>query len=209
MALKDAIATVVNRNSFYRDGYRLLLKISIIQGLIILLLVGGLVALTLSIETRNVYFATTADGRIINIVPMNDPYRTKAEVIAWTAGVSQKIMRFDYHNYRQHLQQVSTHFTPTGWESFTKAMREARILEAVDARKLLVSLEIQAAPEIKNAFVKDGVYTWYLQMPIQIKFEGQNAPAPINAMLIMQVVRVSTLQNPDGISIEQWIAKLI
>ena len=38
MPLKDAIATVLNRNAFYRDGYRLLLRISIIQGIIIIVL---------------------------------------------------------------------------------------------------------------------------------------------------------------------------
>ena len=38
MALKDAIATVLNRNAFYRDGYRLLLRLSIIQSLVIVAL---------------------------------------------------------------------------------------------------------------------------------------------------------------------------
>ncbi|MDD3288816.1 MAG: DotI/IcmL family type IV secretion protein, partial [Alphaproteobacteria bacterium] len=121
----------------------------------------------------------------------------------------QDVMRFGYHDYRQHMQSVSSNFTPSGWESFTKAMKEARIFEAVDARKLVVTLEIQAAPEIKSSFVREGTYTWYLQFPILIKFEGNEAPAAIRAMLIMQVVRVSTLQSADGISIEQWVAKLM
>jgi intracellular multiplication protein IcmL len=208
MSLKDAISTVLNRNSFYRDGYKLLLKISVIQGIIILLLVGGLVTLLLSTETRRIYFATTSDGRIINIVPSNEPYRSRAEVVTWAASTAQQVMRFGYHDFRQHLQQVSTSFTPTGWESFTKAIKDARILEATEARKLVVSLDVLAAPEIKNAFVKDGVYTWYVQFPIVIKFEGQGAPAAIQATLILQIVRVSTLQSADGIAIEQWIAKL-
>lgn len=208
MSIKDAIATVVNRNAYYRDGYRLLLRISIIQGIIILLLISGLISLILSMETKRIYFATTADGRIINIVPLNEPFRSNAEVLSWTSGTVQKVLRFGYHDFRQHLQSVSGNFTPSGWESFTKALKDARILEAVDARKLVVTLDVTAAPEIKNAFVKDGVYTWYMQLPISIKFSGNEAPGAINAVLLLQVVRVSTLQNPDGIGIEQWIAKL-
>jgi len=208
MPIKDAIATVVNRNAYYRDGYRLLLRISIVQGIIILLLIGGLISLALSMETKRIYFATTADGRIINIVPLNDPFRSNAEVVSWTAGTVQSVLRFGYHDYRQHLQKVSVNFTPSGWESFTKALKEARIIDAVEACKLLVTLDVQAAPEIKNTFVKDGVFTWYLQLPISIKFSGNEAPASINAKLLLQIVRVSTLQNPDGIGIEQWIAKL-
>jgi hypothetical protein len=70
-------------------------------------------------------------------------------------------------------------------------------------------LDVLGAPEIQKVYVKDGVYTWILRMPVSIKFEGPDAPAPINAMLLLQVVRISTLQNQDGISIEQWIAKLM
>ncbi len=207
MALNDAVGTIINRNAFYRDGYRLLLRISVIQGIVILLLVAAIITMLITLQTKHIYFATTSDGRIINIVPLNEPYRSPAEVIAWASGAAQKVMRMGYHDYRQRLQESSAYFTPTGWESFTKAMKEARILETIDVRKLVVTMDIEGAPEIKNSFVKDGVYTWYLQFPATIRFSGAEAPSTMRVMLTLQVVRVSTLQNPDGISIEQWVAK--
>ncbi len=207
MALKDAIVTILSRNAFYRDGYRLLLRISVIQGLVIVLLGASIVAMLLSMETRYVYFATTSDGRIISIVPLDDPFKTRAQVITWAAQTAQAVLRLGYHDFRPRLQDSAVNFTPTGWESFTKAMREARILETIEARKLVTTLSVEAAPEIKTAFIKNGVYTWYLQFPIQIRFEGDQAPSPIRALLVLQVVRVSTLQNPNGIAIEQWIAR--
>ena len=169
MAVKDAIATVLNRNAFYRDGYRLLMRISIIQGGVILLLVVALVCIVISMQTRQIYFATTSDGRIINIVPLNEPYRSQAEVIAWAASTAQNVMRFGYHDYRERLQQVSGNFTPSGWESFTKAIKDANIIEAVQARKLVVSLDIGAAPEISAAGVRNGIFTWDLKFPVTIK----------------------------------------
>jgi intracellular multiplication protein IcmL len=205
MALKDAVATVLNRNAFYRDGYRLLLRISVIQAIVIALLIAGLVSLLLTVQTRQIYFATTADGRIINIVPMNEPYRSQAEVVAWASASAQNVMRFDYKDYRERLQQVSANFTPSGWESFTKALKEANIIEAIEARKLVVTTDINSAPEITNAGVRNGVYTWDLRFPITIRFDGIEAPQPITTNLFLRIVRVSTLQNPDGISIEQWV----
>jgi intracellular multiplication protein IcmL len=206
MALKDAISTVLSRNAFYRDGYRMLLRISVLQGLIIILLITAIIGMLLTVETRLVYFATTSDGRIISIVPLNEPFRAPAEVIAWAAKTSKSVLTFDYRDYRRRLQEAAVNFTPTGWESFTKALKESRILEAVEARKLVISLNIDGAPEIKNSFSHDGIYTWYLTFPITINFDGNDPPAPIQAKLILQVVRVSTLQNPEGLSIEQWIA---
>jgi intracellular multiplication protein IcmL len=205
MSIKDAVGTVLNRNAFYRDGYRLLLRIGIIQGIIILVLAAAIISMIISIEDKRIYFATTSDGRIINIVPLNEPYRSSADVIAWAAGTAQSVMRFGYHDYRERLQQASSHFTTTGWESFSRALKESNIIDAIAARKLVLDMSIDAAPEIKQAFVKNGIYTWYLQFPVTIKFDGDQAPGAIRTMLLLQVVRVSTLQDPEGISIEQWV----
>jgi intracellular multiplication protein IcmL len=205
MPIKDAVSTILNRNAFYRDGYRMLLKISLIQIVVIGLLLMTIVGLFSTIRTRSIYFATTSDGRIINIVPLNEPYLSPAQVIAWTAATAQNVMRFGYHDYRERLQQVSNAFTQTGWVSFNKALKEASFLEAVQARKLVVTMDINAAPEIQNAFEQNGVYTWYVQFPVTIRFDGNQPPQSINTMLRLQIVRVSTLQNPDGISIEQWV----
>ncbi|HAX91954.1 MAG TPA: type IV secretion protein IcmL [Rhodospirillaceae bacterium] len=206
MSLSDAVTTVLSRNVFYRDGYRLLMRVSLVQGAAIVLLVASIIAMILSMDTRYVYFATTSDGRIINIVPLNEPFRSRGDVVAWAAGRAQDVMRFGYNDFRQRLQASSVNFTAVGWESFTRAMKEARVLEAVEARKLTVSMQIEAAPEVKKALDNKGVYTWHLQFPVVIKFDGAEPPEPMNAMLILQIVRVSTLQNPEGISIEQWIA---
>jgi intracellular multiplication protein IcmL len=205
MPVKDAIATIMNRNSFYRDGYRLLLRITLIQMCVIGLLVAAIIGMVMTIKPRLVYFATTSDGRIINIVPLNEPYLTQAQLTAWAASTAQSVMRFGYHDYRDRLQQSSSNFTQTGWDSFNKALKESNFIDAISARKLVVTMDIDAAPEIQNAFVRNGVYTWYVQFPVTIKFDGDQPPAAITTTLRLQIVRVSTLQNPDGVSIEQWV----
>jgi intracellular multiplication protein IcmL len=203
--VKDAIATILNRNAFYRDGYRLLVRISLMQIIVITLLVVSITTLLLTSKTQQVYFATTSDGRIINIVPLNEPYRSNAEVVAWAASTARSIMGIGYSNYREHLQQVSTNFTESGWASFNKALQDANIIEAITARKLVLTMDIDAAPEIKSAAVQNGVFVWYVQFPVTIKFDGASSPADIKTILRLQIVRVSTLQNPDGLSIEQWL----
>jgi len=205
MPIKDAVSTILNRNAFYRDGYRLLLRISLIQLGVILVLIASIVGLVMTIKPHPIYFATTSDGRIINIVPLNEPFLTPAQVIAWSASTAQSVMRFGYYDYRDRLQQVSSNFTTTGWDSFNKALKEANFIDAIQARKLVVTMDINGAPEIQSAFVHDGVYTWYVQFPVTIRFDGEQPPQPINTTLRLQIVRVSTLQNPDGISIEQWV----
>jgi intracellular multiplication protein IcmL len=197
----------LNRNAFYRDGYRLLLRISLIQTVVIIMMVLAITGLVLSMKPRSIYFATTSDGRIINIVPLNEPYLTDAQVVAWAASTAQNVMRFGYNDYRDRLQQSSANFTTSGWDSFNKALNDAKFLDAIQARKLVVTMDIVAAPEIQSKRISGtGVYTWYVQLPVTIKFDGADQPPePISMNLRLQIVRVSTLQNPDGISIEQWV----
>ncbi|MDD4615548.1 MAG: DotI/IcmL/TraM family protein [Alphaproteobacteria bacterium] len=205
MPTKDAVNTILIRNAFYRDGYRFLLRISLVQIVVIALLICAIIGFFMTMKPRSIYFATTSDGRIINIVPLNEPYLTPAQVIAWTASTAQNVMRFGYYDYRDRLQTASSNFTATGWDSFNKALKEASFLDAIHVRKLVVTMEINAAPEIQSAFERNGVYTWYVRMPVTIKFDGEQPPQSIDTMLRLQIVRVSTLQNPDGVSIEQWV----
>ena len=205
MALKDAIATVLNRNAFYRDGYRLMLRVSMIQMAVLILLVATIIGLVLTVQTKQIYFATTSDGRIIPIVPLTDEFRTKAEVITWAAETSKNVMSFGYSDYRMRLQQSSYSFTTTGWDSFNKALKDSNLIDAVTARKLVVTMDIKAAPEIISSGVRDGRYTWDVKFPVLIKLDGAESPQPTFANLLLRIVRVSTLQNADGISIEQWV----
>ncbi len=206
MAVKDALTTITNRNAFYRDGYRVLLKISLIQLGVIVFLICGILGLVMTIKTHAIYFATTSDGRIINVVPLNDPYLTQAQVIAWSTTAARNVMRFGYHDFRDRLQDAqNNYFTTTGWNSFNQALKDANFLDAIQARKLVVTMEINAAPEVRSAGVAGGVYTWIVQFPVTIKFDGDQPPQPITTMLHLKIVRVSTLQNTDGISIEQWV----
>jgi intracellular multiplication protein IcmL len=207
MALKDAISTVLNRNAFYRDGYRLMLRISIIQLAVLMLLIATIAGLVLTMQTKQIYFATTSDGRIIPIVPLSDEYRSKAEVITWAAETAKNVMSFDYQDYRARLQQSSYSFTTTGWDSFNKALKDSNLIDAVTARHLVVSMDIKAAPEIISAGVRGdkNIYTWDLKFPVLIKLDGPESPQPTLANLLLRIVRVSTLQNADGLSIEQWV----
>lgn len=205
MTIDDALKTIVSRNNFYRDGYRLMLRISFIQMIAILVLAGGLVALILTSKVEHVFFATTTDGRIINIVPLNDPYITDGALVAWVADTSKRVLSLSFSDFRQRLQDVAYNFTPNGWETFSKALKEARILELIEERKMVTEMTIEAAPEIIKKGEDKGVYTWILQMPVVLTFKGEQAPQALKGNLRVQVSRVSTLQHPKGVGFDQFL----
>lgn len=203
---KDAIQTVMLRNSFYRDGYRALLKVSLVQGAVILALIGIIVVLVLSSNVKHVFFATNVDGRIMPIEPMEEPYFSDDQVITWVAQTAREIMQIDYLNYRTALDKANAHFTPPGRVDFNKAITESRFIEAIERNKLVSQLKIEGAPEIlRKGLTKDNVYSWVLSMPISIIYDGVDPPQPSRGRLQVRVERVNFLENPEGIAFAQWI----
>ncbi|MGE3770339.1 MAG: DotI/IcmL/TraM family protein [Bdellovibrionales bacterium] len=205
MTLKrNAVETIVNRNEFYQDGYRMLLKLALVQGFLIVVLAGSLLAIFLMEKPIYRFFATTSDGRIIDIVPLDNPYR--GDVVAWSSQAATEAMTFAFTDYRLRLQNSSKFFTQRGWQTFIEALNKARVLEAVDKRQLNVKGTPNAAPQIKRQGVVNGVYQWVLEMPYTIEYLGSGEiPQPTSGTLTLVVQRVPNLENPQGIGIDQWI----
>lgn len=71
MALNDALQGVLKRNSFYRDAYRFLLRVILLQGMAIFILAAIVVILLVMLQPEINYFATSLGGRIIQLQPLD------------------------------------------------------------------------------------------------------------------------------------------
>ena len=77
------LETVVIRNQFYQDRYRTLVKLALVEAIAIVVLVVGLVFAVNMQTVHNVYFATTSDGKIIQLQPLNRPNMSDSTIINW------------------------------------------------------------------------------------------------------------------------------
>jgi intracellular multiplication protein IcmL len=206
MNKNDAIQTVMVRNSFYRDGYRALLKVALVQGTIIILLIGIIVLLVMNSDVKHIFFATNVDGRIMPIEPINEPYFADDQITTWTAKTAREVMQIDYLNYRTNLDKANNYFTNEGRVDFQNALRDSRVIEAIEDNKLVSQLKIEGAPQIlKKGSMTNGKYVWFLSLPISIVYDGQNPPQPFRGKLQVRVDRVNFLENADGIAFGQWV----
>src|SRR5687768_15509474 len=119
-----SLGRVVIRNEFYRDGYRLALKVAVIQCFIILGLIAAMFYVVHVHQPENRYFATTEDGRLIPMVALTQPNLSTPALMSWVAQSATEVMTFGFNDYRRRLQEASRHFTRRGWESFTSALQK-------------------------------------------------------------------------------------
>lgn len=203
---KSGLGTVVVRNEFYRDGYRALLKLTVLLALIIVALVVGLFAITNSRVPENRYFATTEDGRLIPMVSLNQPNLSTPALMSWVAQSSTEVMTFGFNDYRRRLQESSRNFTRRGWESFTRALEQSRIIAGVEANQQVITAVPSGAPILKSENLVGGRYQWVVQMPLTLSYQAGANRRTQNMLVTVVIVRVPRLESANGVGIDQWLA---
>lgn len=206
VATTSGLGTVVIRNEFYRDGYRSLLKITLIQSVVILGLIGAMYYVIKTHQPENYYFATTEDGRLIPMIPLSQPNLSTPALMSWVAQATTEVMTFGFNDYRRRLQESSRNFTKRGWESFTQALQRSRIVETVEVNQQLITAAPKGAPVLQSESLVAGRYQWAVQIPLILTYRSGTKTSNKGLLVTVIVVRVPRLENASGIGIEQWIA---
>lgn len=200
------LGAVMIRNEFYRDGYRNLLRLSVLQSLIILGMVGAMYFVIQVHQPENRYFATTEDGRLVPMVALNQPNLSTPALMSWVAQGATEVMTFGFNDYRRRLQEASRNFTGPGWESFTGALERARIIETVEANQQVVTAAPQGAPILLSEGLVNGRYQWTIELPLILSYQSGTKVKSDSLLVTIVIVRVPRLESPNGVGIEQWIA---
>jgi len=203
----EPLMTIVMRNKFYRDGYRNLIKVAIAEAIIIIIIIIAFVSYVNVTKPQDRYFATTTDGRIMTLVPLDKPNMSTSALMSWVAQATTETMTFGFHDYQTRLQKASRHFTRHGWEGFTKALQKSKIIESVEATNQVVTAKPKSAPILVQEGVFNGKYRWVVDLPLQINYRSGANSRVDNLMVRLVIDRVTSLENPYGVGIEQWIAQ--
>lgn len=201
-----ALASVVIRNQFYRDGYRAVLGLVVLQSVIILGLIFAMIFVIKVHQPENRYFATTEDGRLVPMVALSEPNLSTPALMSWVAQSATEVMTFGFHDYKRRLQEASRNFTRRGWESFTQALQRSRIIEVIEANQQVVTAAPQGAPILQSEGIVQGRYQWTVQLPLVLTYQSGSKTRSDPLLVTLVIVRVPRLESPNGVGIEQWIA---
>lgn len=200
----NAITAVVHRNQFYRDNYRRAMIVLLLSILLNSILAGTLIYIVTN-PPQPKYFPTSVNGRITPLLALDQPNQTDSAVLQWANQAATAAYSYNWLTYRKELQAASEFFTRSGWRDFLQALQESNTLEAVTSKKLIVSAVATRAPTILDKGVMNGVYTWRVQIPLLVTFQSGSEFTQQNNIVTMTIVRVSSLSNPRGIGISQFL----
>jgi intracellular multiplication protein IcmL len=199
---------VLARNDFYWQNYRRLSTIFILALLLIFVL-GGFVFYQRVAWPKPKYFATTPDGRPIPVVRLDEPlYSDSAVVLDWASRAVLAIYALDYVTWRYTLQSVERYFTPKGYQDFLLALKASTNLEAIKAKRQVVSAAITAPPKLDRAgqLSANVPYSWDVTMPVTITYQNsENEIILQKGTILMRIERASLLRYKEGLAIAQLV----
>lgn len=201
---EDALTAVTLRNNFYRDGQLKLMVVLLLSVICNFILVSTLVYIFTHPPAPK-YFATSINGRITPLYPLNEPNQSDSAILQWTNQAAIAAFSYNFVNYRTELQASSGFFTADGWDQFLSALQSSNNLDAVKAKKLIVSAVATKAPVILQKGILNGRYSWRIQMPILVTYQSASEFTQQSNVVTVLVTRVSTLNSPRGIGISQFV----
>jgi intracellular multiplication protein IcmL len=201
---EDALTVVTLRNKFYKDSQRKVI-FALLIAILVSLVLGSMLVYIITHPPAPKYFATSINGRITPLYPLDQPNQSDSAVLQWANQAAIASFTYNFVNYRDELQASSGFFTAEGWDQFLSALQQSNNLDAVKAKKLIVSSVATRAPIILQKGILNGSFSWRVQMPILVTYQSASEFTQQNNVVTMLIMRVSTLNSPRGIGISQFV----
>jgi intracellular multiplication protein IcmL len=205
-------ALVSLRNRFFYIYYR---KLSLIFMAALALCAMSMISAVFfaTRKTPPVYISVAPSGQIVPTYPLSEPSNKDPEVMAawvsqWAQEGARRSLSYDYLNFSEQIDSAQSYFTYRGWDRFTKELTQSQNFNTVQQQKMIVKFTPKSAPQIKGTTTIQGRLAWavWLEGSIQyVSHDGQNQGFRQNVMVKMIIVRMSTVDSPKGLGIDQIV----
>ena len=203
MSEQDVFNLQLQKNTFYRDKFRKMMK------LITLLVISATLLLATfifqSLKRENVtYYGSSTNGEQTPLHALSDPVLTERLVTQWASIASKKAYQLNFEHYSSQLDAMKIYFTKAGWSSYNDAIQSSGFLSIIKSQKLEVDAIVTDEPVVKNTGVDHGVRYWNVEMPVLVSFNSASNSAQKKLIIGMKIVRSRDIAAPSGLQIEHF-----
>jgi intracellular multiplication protein IcmL len=198
-------ALIVDSRNWNRQLADKLLKTTFFLSLLLLLAVLVNIYQFLQ-RPKPLYFAVTADLKVLEMVPLSEPSLSDQALLNWTSQAVTSALSLDFLHWRQKLSEIRPNFDSKGFESYVRSLETEGHLKKIQTERLILSCVPVQAPIITNSAVVAGVMSWKVQMPILLSYQssaGVSATQKLLAEIFLE--RIETHINPRGVIIKQLV----
>jgi intracellular multiplication protein IcmL len=197
------MAATTTENAFYRDHYRKVV-ITLIVIIFLMLLLASIVMYQVFHRPLPQFGALTKNGNSMMLTSHDSPNLLPETVLTWASKAAVAAYTFDFVNYTNQIAAARPYFTNAGWNDYQNSI--AGLIQTIRQNQLFVNGVVSGAPVISNQGMIFGQgYTWRVQIPILVTYQSSEQVQKNQFTMILTIVRISTIQNPTGIGIDQLV----
>ena len=201
-----ALESILRNARTFEASNKILLRVSMFLGLTTFVL-GVAVAYLATSRPEPRYFATTTEGQLLPLVPLDKPHQSAAEVTNFAVKAVTTSLTYDFANYRADFNRALQYFTkPAGWNEFVDAVQKSQMLELVQAKRLNTTAVANNAVIVREGINARGVYEWVVQMPVRVTYQSASETTGQNFLLTVNIERLQTYESPYAMAISRFIA---
>lgn len=198
---ENGVYLVEESRSFYRDSYRRIVKIAMIEGVVILAL---LLPNTYNLirEVKPYVIAVNPSMQVQPIIPLSEPMVSNAGASAWTTKALEKTFSLSFTEWRQQLSDSQKYYTSTSFKQLIEGLKSSGILQKISGQRLNTVLQPVSAMYVEQSGQIDGIPVWVVKGKMILTYNGTSggvSTQDITATVIIQ--RADILKHPSGLLI--------
>lgn len=198
----SALKTVKLRNRFFFMLYRYT-SIGVLLSIANFIFAFILLIVFIRSPVPPQYIPIDEGGKYIKLEPLS-VCREEAEVKRFVLGATKRLYKYDYINYADQIQDAAPFFTGSGWNEYLDENARSKTLFAVKENKWIVTVQPSAVPLVTKKEIIDDVCSWDTKTQIEVSYVGPSGQVQ-RGDLYMRIVRVSVINNPDGLGITRAV----
>jgi len=201
---QESTEVLSEHDRFYRDRLgKLSLLVCLLVGVLVLLIFVSISLNTLK-NPGPLFFRSGENGELIQEVPLNQPNMSINMLLNWLTEGMIAVNTFNFVHYPMKMEAAREYFTPEGYDSFTQALKDTRLLEMVITNKYVLRAMPTAAPQVIKEGELANRYLWKIKLPMAFQYKSMNTNLVDRADLTLLVVRVPTTVSAYGVKILRY-----
>ncbi|EMI5646320.1 DotI/IcmL family type IV secretion protein [Proteus mirabilis] len=186
------------------------LSLCLVLSLALIISIIGNVFMAYQLANKEKEYFATNGGYLFRIYPTKYPVYSESDIQDFASKVISKSLQLNFVHLDSQLSDVKSNYTQDGYDSFYVALDKSGFLKEIREQKLSIKAlfspgNLVTKGEIKTGKYK-GSYAWQYKFPAEIqKFSGNGTRRSISYDAFVQIIRISTKDNPSGIAVNQVI----
>jgi len=167
-----------------------------------------LLVLLLLASFTTVAEASSCKGCGCQAIAVNQPGIRGAELQTWIKQAVLASFELNYQSIDADLARAKRFYTQQGWQDFTEALNEAKVIQQVEEQKLVITALAPQPVKIVIAGIMGERYHWKAQLPILVRYQQGLRSYQHGFLVDVQLTRRAKT-GIELLGIDQIIAKPI